>query len=89
MHAALVADLSMVSIAISCLQIKARRILDILDSLAARRGALELEHLRFMSDEEVKAELSQFKGVGPKTVKPLPWNSPETQLKRMIRQTPE
>ncbi|GAQ89783.1 hypothetical protein KFL_005620010 [Klebsormidium nitens] len=49
-------------------EIKARRILDILEHLASKYGALELEHLRSMSDEQVKAELSQFKGVGPKTV---------------------
>ncbi|PWA41947.1 DNA glycosylase superfamily protein [Artemisia annua] len=41
---------------------------NILSSLLEKRGKLCLEYLRDLSIDEVKAELSQFKGIGPKTV---------------------
>ncbi|KAL2614213.1 hypothetical protein R1flu_025905 [Riccia fluitans] len=47
---------------------KASRILGILKTLAEERGKLCMEYLRHMSNEEIKSELSRFKGVGPKTV---------------------
>eukprot|EP00878_Enallax_costatus_P012709 GHUV01013273.1.p1 GENE.GHUV01013273.1~~GHUV01013273.1.p1 ORF type:complete len:208 (+),score=40.10 GHUV01013273.1:470-1093(+) len=48
--------------------IKAARIKAILNSLLEQTGSLSLEHLRSLPCEQVKAELTQFKGVGPKTV---------------------
>lgn len=47
---------------------KASCIKGILDSLSAKRGKLCLEYLRDLSIDEIKAELSYFKGIGPKTV---------------------
>ncbi|MQL78204.1 hypothetical protein Taro_010641 [Colocasia esculenta] len=47
---------------------KAARIKGILKSVVEKRGELCLEYLRGMSVEGVKAELSRFKGIGPKTV---------------------
>ncbi|KAI5683549.1 hypothetical protein M9H77_04777 [Catharanthus roseus] len=47
---------------------KASCIKGILESLLAKRGKLCLEYLRGLSIEEIKAELSHFKGIGPKTV---------------------
>lgn len=41
---------------------------NLLDSLFKKRGNLCLEYLRDLSVEEIKAELSHFKGIGPKTV---------------------
>ncbi|KAG6550825.1 hypothetical protein Mapa_007621 [Marchantia paleacea] len=49
-------------------EIKAGRILNILKTLSEERGELCMEYLRRMSNEEIKTELSRFKGVGPKTV---------------------
>jgi endonuclease-3 len=48
--------------------IKTARIQAILQRLHDERSACCLEHLRELSDDEVKAELSRHKGVGPKTV---------------------
>lgn len=48
---------------------KAVCIKNILNRLQNERGTLCLEYLRGLSIEEVKTELSNFKGVGPKTVK--------------------
>ncbi|CAI9112512.1 OLC1v1012972C3 [Oldenlandia corymbosa var. corymbosa] len=47
---------------------KASCIKNILNCLLQKRGKLCLEHLRHLSVDEVKAELAQFKGIGPKTV---------------------
>ncbi|KAG1327024.1 putative DNA glycosylase [Cocos nucifera] len=46
---------------------KAARIKSILKAVLEKRGEICLEYLRGMSVNEVKAELSQFKGIGPKT----------------------
>ncbi|KAK8569353.1 hypothetical protein V6N13_046415 [Hibiscus sabdariffa] len=47
---------------------KASCIKNVLSCLHERKGKLCLEYLRDMSIDEVKSELSNFKGVGPKTV---------------------
>lgn len=47
---------------------KAAAIKNLLSLLLENRGNLCLEHLRGLPVDEVKAELSQFKGIGPKTV---------------------
>lgn len=47
---------------------KGERIQAILTTLLQERGEISLEHLRDMSEAEIKAELGRFKGVGPKTV---------------------
>ncbi|KAG8652527.1 hypothetical protein MANES_06G101100v8 [Manihot esculenta] len=47
---------------------KASCIKNILSCLLEKKGKLCLEYLRDLSVEEIKAELSHFKGVGPKTV---------------------
>jgi endonuclease-3 len=47
---------------------KAARIRAILRGVREKRGAICLEYLRDLSVDEVKRELSQFKGIGPKTV---------------------
>ena len=47
---------------------KASCIKNILSCLLEKKGKLCLEYLRDLSDDEIKAELSQFKGIGPKTV---------------------
>ncbi|ESQ45786.1 hypothetical protein EUTSA_v10010580mg [Eutrema salsugineum] len=47
---------------------KAVCIKNILSRLQSERGRLCLEYLRGLSVEEVKTELSHFKGIGPKTV---------------------
>ncbi|XP_065876442.1 putative DNA glycosylase At3g47830 [Euphorbia lathyris] len=47
---------------------KARCIKNMLGSLLEKRGKLCLEYLRDLSVDEIKAELSHFKGIGPKTV---------------------
>lgn len=47
---------------------KASCIKNILSCLLEKKGKLCLEYLRDFSVDEVKAELSQFKGIGPKTV---------------------
>lgn len=51
---------------------KAARIKSIMRSVMEKRGEICLEYLRSLSIDEVKAELSQFKGIGPKTVPYLP-----------------
>uniref|UniRef100_A0A0D9WNR3 HhH-GPD domain-containing protein n=1 Tax=Leersia perrieri TaxID=77586 RepID=A0A0D9WNR3_9ORYZ len=47
---------------------KAARIRAMLRGVRERRGKICLEYLRDLSVDEVKTELSQFKGIGPKTV---------------------
>ncbi|XP_052175937.1 putative DNA glycosylase At3g47830 isoform X2 [Diospyros lotus] len=47
---------------------KASCIKNILSCLLEKRGKLCLEYLRDFSVDQIKAELSQFKGIGPKTV---------------------
>ena len=40
----------------------------ILNTLKDERGECSLEHLRSITDEEIKTELERFKGVGKKTI---------------------
>ncbi|KAK1433798.1 hypothetical protein QVD17_10715 [Tagetes erecta] len=47
---------------------KASCIKNMLNCLLEKRGKLCLEYLRDLSVDEIKTELSQFKGIGPKTV---------------------
>uniref|UniRef100_A0A7N0VFD2 HhH-GPD domain-containing protein n=1 Tax=Kalanchoe fedtschenkoi TaxID=63787 RepID=A0A7N0VFD2_KALFE len=47
---------------------KAAAIKNLLSLLLEKRGRLCLEYLHGLSIDEVKAELSQFKGIGPKTI---------------------
>ncbi|WVZ81814.1 hypothetical protein U9M48_029153 [Paspalum notatum var. saurae] len=47
---------------------KAARIRALLRGVRERRGTICLEYLRELSVDEVKRELSRFKGIGPKTV---------------------
>ncbi|KAJ1258788.1 hypothetical protein BS78_10G102000 [Paspalum vaginatum] len=47
---------------------KAARIRAMLRGVRERRGTICLEYLRELSVDEVKRELSRFKGIGPKTV---------------------
>ncbi|KAK9995809.1 hypothetical protein SO802_020495 [Lithocarpus litseifolius] len=47
---------------------KASCIKNILSCLLEKKGKLCMEYLRDLSVDEIKAELSQFKGIGPKTV---------------------
>ncbi|KAM0895965.1 hypothetical protein ACQ4PT_023488 [Festuca glaucescens] len=47
---------------------KAARIRAMLRGVKEKRGVICLEYLRELSVDEVKRELSQFKGIGPKTV---------------------
>jgi len=47
--------------------IRADRIKQILIQLEEEKGELSLEYVRNMPDEDVKKELTRFKGVGPKT----------------------
>ncbi|KAG0606665.1 hypothetical protein M758_9G158900 [Ceratodon purpureus] len=47
---------------------KAKRIVNILDTVLKERGSICLEYVRSMTVDQIKAELSRFKGVGPKTV---------------------
>jgi endonuclease-3 len=47
---------------------KAARILAMLRGVREKRGAICLEYPWDLSVDEVKRELSQFKGIGPKTV---------------------
>lgn len=49
-------------------EIKTERIKAILTTLLEERGKICMEYLRDMSDDDIKAELSRFKGVGKKTV---------------------
>lgn len=49
-------------------QIKTQRIKTIFRQVIADHGSISLEHLRSESTENVKKVLSQFKGVGPKTI---------------------
>lgn len=47
--------------------IKGRRIQSMLADIEAQRGEISLEHLRTLDDAAVQAELTRFKGIGPKT----------------------
>ena len=47
---------------------KAARIRAMLRGIRDRRGDICLEYLRELPVDDVKRELSQFKGIGPKTV---------------------
>ena len=47
---------------------KASCIKNILSCLLKRRGKICLEYLRDLSVDQIKSELSLFKGIGPKTV---------------------
>lgn len=47
---------------------KAARIQQILDAVHEEQGETDLEHLREQTNDEIKAYLSQFPGIGPKTV---------------------
>jgi endonuclease-3 len=40
----------------------------ILNSLLEQHGSLSLEHLRQLPADDIKAQLSSYKGVGPKTI---------------------
>lgn len=48
--------------------IKTERIKVILNTLKTERGECSLEHLQQSTDDEIKAELERFKGVGKKTI---------------------
>eukprot|EP00879_Flechtneria_rotunda_P011998 GHRR01012531.1.p1 GENE.GHRR01012531.1~~GHRR01012531.1.p1 ORF type:complete len:409 (+),score=103.16 GHRR01012531.1:906-2132(+) len=48
--------------------IKAARIKAILNSLLEEHGVLDLEYLRTLPVEDIKQQLSRYKGVGPKTI---------------------
>ncbi|KAG6491625.1 hypothetical protein ZIOFF_046557 [Zingiber officinale] len=48
---------------------KAASIKNILRALKEKRGEICLEYLRSLSVDEIKAELSKFKGIGPKTMR--------------------
>jgi endonuclease-3 len=59
------ADLNAVEDAIRCgglAQIKAARIANILNTLLEERGSICLEYVRNMTSDQIKAELSRFKG---------------------------
>ncbi|KAH7280664.1 hypothetical protein KP509_36G007900 [Ceratopteris richardii] len=65
------ADPKAVEDAIRCgglAEIKSTRILNILKTLHEERGKLCLEYVHQLSTDEIKYELSRFKGVGPKTI---------------------
>lgn len=71
-HQVHTADPRKVEDAIRCgglAETKAKRIVDILDTIFKERGSICLEYVRSMTVDQIKAELSRFKGVGPKTVR--------------------
>jgi endonuclease-3 len=47
---------------------RAERIQNMLRTVKKERGVASLDYIRDFTDEEVKAELSRFKGLGPKTI---------------------
>lgn len=49
-------------------EIKSERIHSILTTLQEERGSPSLEYLHELSNEQIKAELGRFKGLGPKTI---------------------
>lgn len=66
------ADPKAVEDAIRCgglAETKTKRIMNILDTIFKERGTICLEYVRHMTVDQIKAELSRFKGVGPKTVR--------------------
>ncbi|KAI3777589.1 hypothetical protein L1987_47389 [Smallanthus sonchifolius] len=70
-----VADSKCIENAIRCgglAPTKASCIKNMLSCLLEKRGKLCLEYLRDLSIDEIKTELSQFKGIGPKTVSSHP-----------------
>lgn len=71
-HQVHTADPRKVEDAIRCgglAETKAKRIVNILDTIFKERGSICLEYVRSMTVDQIKAELSRFKGVGPKTVR--------------------
>lgn len=48
--------------------IRASRIKGMIEQIKLEKGEVSLEYVRDMSDDEIKKELTRFKGVGPKTV---------------------
>ncbi|KAJ0709164.1 putative HhH-GPD domain, DNA glycosylase, helix-hairpin-helix, base-excision DNA repair [Helianthus annuus] len=65
---------------------KASCIKNMLNCLLEKRGKLCLEYLRDLSIDEIKTELSQFKGIGPKTIfqiaKAIGWVPLEADTKK-------
>jgi endonuclease-3 len=49
-------------------KIRAERIVAMLQTVKDERGTPSLDYLNGMPDDEVKVELSRFKGLGPKTI---------------------
>ena len=47
---------------------RAERIQNMLKTVKKERGVTSLDYIRDFNDEQVKAELSRFKGLGPKTI---------------------
>mmetsp|Transcript_46267 Transcript_46267/g.69796 ORF Transcript_46267/g.69796 Transcript_46267/m.69796 type:complete len:455 (-) Transcript_46267:55-1419(-) len=47
---------------------RSERIHSLLRTVKEERGSISMEYLRDMTDEEIKAELGRFKGLGPKTI---------------------
>lgn len=47
---------------------RAQRIYDLLHKVNQKQGEPSLDYLKEMSDDDIKTELSQFKGLGPKTI---------------------
>lgn len=47
---------------------RAERIQNILRTVKEERGQASLEYIKDLSDEQIKTELSRFKGLGPKTI---------------------
>lgn len=64
-------DISLIEDAIRCAGLaknRAERIQNIMRTTKRERGKASLEYIRHLSDDQVKAELSRFKGLGPKTI---------------------
>lgn len=71
MYKVLAAETKFIENAIRCGGLapkKAACIKNLLSCLLAKKGKLCLEYLRDLSVDEIKEELSQYKGIGPKTV---------------------
>lgn len=49
-------------------KVRASRIQNLLRTVKKDRGEASLEYIREMNNDEVKSELSKFKGLGPKTI---------------------
>lgn len=65
---------------------KSSCIKNLLSCLLQKKGKLCMEYLRELSTEEIKAELSHFKGIGPKTVfqisKTMGWVPSSADIKK-------